>query len=252
MGILVNSLELFEGGVRVDLGRLQALMPQQLADTFQSGAIVEHGCGEGVSEHVRRAFLHRGHLGQIVLGGGVDAVGRDTLAALFHEECSLCRAHLTVAHFDIVLQLLGHLLSEGHDALLVSLAGHFQLSGGEVHIAIVEPYQLCSSQSRLVEQYNNCTRAYIIKIVRPLLFVEQLVHLAFANELRQRLGFLRACQAVRRIAVDQFPGECEPVERAQCRKTSVDGGGDIASLHQALHPSSDDVGIHRCPVEPSL
>ena len=150
MSLLINSFQLFDGGVRVDLGRLQAFMPQQLADAFQSGTVVEHGRGEGMSEHMWRAFLHRGHFGQTVPRGDIDAVGGNTLAVLFHEECSLCRAHLAVAHLDVVLQLSGQLLSEGHDALFVSLAGHFQLASGEVHIAIVEPYQLCSSQSRLV------------------------------------------------------------------------------------------------------
>ena len=41
MGIFVNSSELLKRGVGVDLGCLEALMPQQLADAFKSGIMVE-------------------------------------------------------------------------------------------------------------------------------------------------------------------------------------------------------------------
>ena len=61
MGIFVNSSQLLEGGVRVYLGCFQALVPQQLSDTFQSGTMVEHGCGKRMPEHMRGALLERGH-----------------------------------------------------------------------------------------------------------------------------------------------------------------------------------------------
>ena len=48
MGFFVNSFQLVERRMRVDLCCLQAFVPQQLSDTLQSCVMVEQRCGETV------------------------------------------------------------------------------------------------------------------------------------------------------------------------------------------------------------
>ena len=52
MGFFVNSLQLLERGVGVDLCSLQAFVPQEFLYTFQSRLVVQHGSGKAVSQYV--------------------------------------------------------------------------------------------------------------------------------------------------------------------------------------------------------
>jgi len=67
MGIFVNSLQLLEGGVRVDLRRTHTLMTEQVLHLFQTRTVVQHRSGKGVPQHVRGTLLHRGYLRQVVM-----------------------------------------------------------------------------------------------------------------------------------------------------------------------------------------
>ena len=53
MGIFVNSFQLVESGVGVDLSGIQTLVTQQLSYAFNSCIMIEHGCGKRVAQHVR-------------------------------------------------------------------------------------------------------------------------------------------------------------------------------------------------------
>ena len=64
MGNVINSFQLFEGGMGIDLGGRQAFMPQQLLHTLQSCLIVEHRRGECMPQHVRRVLLEGGDHGK--------------------------------------------------------------------------------------------------------------------------------------------------------------------------------------------
>ena len=52
MSLFINSFQLLERGVGVDLRGTDALVTQQILDTFQSGTIVQHRCGKGMTQHV--------------------------------------------------------------------------------------------------------------------------------------------------------------------------------------------------------
>ena len=52
MGFTINFLQLFECGVCVDLGGREFAMSEQLLHAFEVGAVVEHGGGEAVAQHV--------------------------------------------------------------------------------------------------------------------------------------------------------------------------------------------------------
>ena len=53
MRFFVYFLETFHGHVRIDLGRGQAAMPQQLLDTAQVGAGIKHMRREGMAQRMR-------------------------------------------------------------------------------------------------------------------------------------------------------------------------------------------------------
>lgn len=59
MCLLINLLEFFEGGVRVDLRSGHAFMAEEVFDGFEVGAVVEHHGGESVAENVWGAFALR-------------------------------------------------------------------------------------------------------------------------------------------------------------------------------------------------
>ncbi len=52
MGLFVNSFQLLESRVRVNLRRLQALMAQQASHAFKPCVVVEHRRGKAVPQHV--------------------------------------------------------------------------------------------------------------------------------------------------------------------------------------------------------
>ena len=104
MGVFIYSLELLEGGMGVDLCRRQALMPQQLFHTFQSGLMVEHGCGERMPEHMRGALPERGHAAEMFPHLVAHAVAVHALALLGDKKCLRLAWHLIVAPANILLQ----------------------------------------------------------------------------------------------------------------------------------------------------
>ena len=59
MCLLINLLEFFKGGVRVDLRGGHAFMAEEVFDGFEVGAVVEHHGGESVAENVRGALALR-------------------------------------------------------------------------------------------------------------------------------------------------------------------------------------------------
>lgn len=59
MCLLINLLEFFEGGVRVDLRGGHAFMAEEVFDGFEVGAVVEHHGGESVAEDMRGALALR-------------------------------------------------------------------------------------------------------------------------------------------------------------------------------------------------
>ena len=59
MCLLIDLLEFFEGGVRVDLRGGHTFMAEEVFDGFEVGAVVEHHGGESVAENVRGALALR-------------------------------------------------------------------------------------------------------------------------------------------------------------------------------------------------
>ena len=142
MSLFINSFQLLERGVGIDLRRRDALMTQQVLDTFKTGTVVQHRCGKGVAKHVRRPFLQRSHHREVLANNQIHLIASHPLTFVTQEQRLMLICELRVAYSHEMLQLSLQLLPEGNDALLVPFTRHFQLLGTEVYISIVQSCQL--------------------------------------------------------------------------------------------------------------
>ena len=83
MGVLVGFLHLLEGGVGIYLRGAEGGMSEQGLYGANVCAVVEHGGGEGVSEHVGRVFLEGADLAHARAHDAVDIVLRQGFYLLF-------------------------------------------------------------------------------------------------------------------------------------------------------------------------
>ena len=119
MSLFINSFQLFERGVGVYLRRTDALMTQQVLDLLETGTIVQHGRGKGMTKHMRRALFQRGYRRQILPHDAVDLIIGNPLPLVTQEEGFARATELGVAHRHIVVQFRCQLLAEGNDTLFV-------------------------------------------------------------------------------------------------------------------------------------
>ena len=101
MGIFVNSLQLLEGGVRVDLRRTHTLMTEQVLHLLQARTVVQHRSGEGVPQHVRGTLLHRGHLRQVAAYGLVNLRAGDPTPPVRQQQRLRTLHHRLIPHLHI-------------------------------------------------------------------------------------------------------------------------------------------------------
>ena len=151
MSLFINPFQLFERGVGIDLRRADALMTQQILDTLQPSTVVQHGCGEGVTEHMGRLFFQRGDGRQVFPHNLLHLFPRNPQALVAQEQRFVPISELRITHRHIAMQFCCQFLSEGDNTLLVPLARHFQLTRCEIDILIVQPYQFRASQASLIE-----------------------------------------------------------------------------------------------------
>lgn len=205
MGLFVNSLQLLERRVGVNLRGGGTGMPQQTPNTFYACAIVEHRRCKRVPQHMRRQlFLRANHL----------QVGHHLLPhpatihpfAFLGEKQSVAKPrHMLVAHGDIPPERISDLVAEWYDALLVALASDLHMTCIVIHLPIIKPNKLGDSHPRLVECDDYGPGAHVPVGIAPRARVKQLVHLALFQEVRKRLPFLWGSHIVSRVSPDQAP-----------------------------------------------
>ena len=150
MGGMIYFLQLFECRVGIDFRRRHTLMAQQFSDALQPCPVVQHGGGEGVSQDVWRALLHRGDLRQAVLDRLLYHAAGDALSRVgSYQGCGL-PPQLLVAPCHVFPQHLLYLVAHGDKTLLVALSRHLHLVLEEIDIAIVKPHQLGQSHPRAI------------------------------------------------------------------------------------------------------
>ena len=151
MGIFIHSFQLLERRVRINLSGCHTFVSQEFPDTLQPCPIVQHSSGKGVAKHVRRAFLHRGDPREACLDDLLHLTTRYPTSFIVEEKCGIQFKRLLVTLAHIRLKVLLQLLSERHNALLVSLTRYLQLMIDEINILIIKPYKLRLSDTRFLE-----------------------------------------------------------------------------------------------------
>ena len=152
----VCSLQVLECDMRVDLRCCEALVTQQLLYASQPCIIIQHGGGEGVSEHVGRTLLLRCDEGEVVVHDVVYGTYAHRLPFAVAEQWSVAvgavaRLLFTVAKGHVSLELCGDFLTKRDDALLTALARYLQLMAVQVDVAVTEAYHLGPAYTGRVE-----------------------------------------------------------------------------------------------------
>ena len=93
MRFFISILQLFKRQVCVNLGRRQALMAHQALYGLQVSAVVQHGCGKCVAQHVRTPPLLIRHPAQILFHDFLNLVGAQVLAVVADQKPG---AHIAV------------------------------------------------------------------------------------------------------------------------------------------------------------
>ena len=137
MSLFIHSFQLLERGVGINFRRTDALMAQQVLDTFKTSTVVQHRRGKSVTQHVGGALLQRGHPRQVLMHDLIHLVARHPMPLIAQEQGVAVTRHLFVANGDIPLKGLSQFRTEGHDALFVAFTRHLELTDLEVHIGIV-------------------------------------------------------------------------------------------------------------------
>ena len=104
MGLIIHFFQLFECGVRIDLGCLEVGMSEQIFHTFQVGSVVEHGRGEGMAQHVRASLFLCRHACHVFLHLVAYLTTIHALAVFSDEERLSVPRHNVVSHRLIGLQ----------------------------------------------------------------------------------------------------------------------------------------------------
>ena len=133
MGFTINFLQLFECGVCVDLGGREFAMSEQLLHAFEVGAVVEHGGGEAVAQHVGRPFGEIAYCREARHHFLAQLDVCHAAAAVVEYECRVDALLPHCVALAYVFLLLGVVfVAEGDGALLVAFARYSYFALGEV------------------------------------------------------------------------------------------------------------------------
>ena len=178
MSGFVLLFKFLECGVCIDLRGDQTLMPEQLLHAFQSGAMVEHRGGEGVSEHVGRAFLCRADPRDVFLHPVSYGCVIHPYAFFRHEQSFGMARYVLVSNLYIIENLLFKFLAEWDYALLAAFSGHLYLKVYEINGIVVELRQFREAHPRFIEHHDYRSGAYVYEFRHvPHRFIEQFLHL---------------------------------------------------------------------------
>ena len=256
MGLVIHFFQLLESGVRVDFCCGQAFVSEQFLDGLQVCLVVEHCCGEGVTQDVRAVPLLCGDEREVLLDDCADADGFHLPPGLdVEEEAWVCRCLLLREVFalaEIAAEAVAVLVAVGDDALFVALACHLELHLVEVDVLFSEAYELGESYACGVEREQNHAVADAFVVVGEEIAVEQTVHFCFADVGGQSFLCLRPWQVVDGVFRDESSPEQELVEGAEGAEPSAHACGGVALVHHFNLPLPHDVWWHFCPAEAAV
>ena len=118
----MNSPQLVDGIVRVDLGGGQAAMTQQLLDGIEVGPVVKQMSGKTMPQHVRAFLLNGGGLAQDLVDQGPGITGVEFFTGLRKQQPVLIAIKLPLFLLSVRTDQLDHFFGQRKNALLFSLA----------------------------------------------------------------------------------------------------------------------------------
>ena len=151
-------------------------MPQQLFHAGESRAVVEHGAGKRVAQHVRTELGGSAHLHQGGVHNAINERGIERLAVVFDEKRSASFAQIAVAQLAVKFYPAAQLGAKGHNAVFVALAMHAQLALSGVDPRVEQPNQLGTANACGVEHEHHQAVAHGAKIVHIDRECQQVVH----------------------------------------------------------------------------
>ena len=113
MSLFINSLQLLERRVGINLRRTDTLMSEQFLNTLQVCAVIQHRRGKGMPKHVGGAFLQGSNGRQILTYQAIHLRRRHPVSLVVQEESIAALLSLFVTDSPISVQGLSQLLSEG-------------------------------------------------------------------------------------------------------------------------------------------
>jgi hypothetical protein len=126
MSLGVCLAQLYESGVRVYLRGGNTLVSEEFLHTLYARPICEHRRCEGMTEHVRRAFLHCRDLGDIPYHILPYLFRRHAQSLVIHEQGTIANTELLVTLRLIVREFRFKFRSERYQPLLIALAQDLQ------------------------------------------------------------------------------------------------------------------------------
>ena len=150
MSFFINPFQLLKRGMGVVLRRTDAFVTQQVLNTLKTCTVVEHGRCKGMTQHVGGTLLQGCHRRQVLMHNLIHLTTRHPVSLVIQEQGPATFSELRIAHCLIMPQPYCQLLTDGNDALLVSLTRHLELHSGEIDILVIQPRQLRAPESRFI------------------------------------------------------------------------------------------------------
>jgi len=155
MGARVRATRSLDGHVRIDLGRRQSTVAEQLLDGAQIGAGIEKMGREGMTQHVRARVGRLRRVSQRGLDTALHGSARQTPAPPSREEryASVLAGWRRGARAQVRVQDAAHRPGERQDALTIALAAHPHRLGFRLHVVAIQLDELGQSHAGSVEHF---------------------------------------------------------------------------------------------------
>ena len=113
----------------INLSGCHALMPQKFPQALQRGAVIQHSCGEGVTEHMRRPFLQCCHHREVLSYDTLHLVTRHALSLVVEKKSHASYStHFLITSGYIVAKFQPQFTPKGNDTLFIAFSRHLELT----------------------------------------------------------------------------------------------------------------------------
>ena len=222
MGLVIDLGQVAEIQVGIDLRGAEIGMAQQLLHGAQIAGTFQHMGGKAVAQLVR-VNMGRELLAQPPLfKTHLDGARRQPPLLLAQKQGPLLSGQQGRTQRQPLLQPLQRHAPDGQQPLLVALADHPYLTGGQIQMFQIQGHQLGETQTGGVKQLHDGPIPHRQQIA-GIRDIEQLIDLIHIQILGQRLGLFGQSNTARRIGLEQLLADQIIAEAAQGRELGGHG-----------------------------